>query len=127
MTSIGPQSPNFATVRPTTDAPVSGGVDTFFVDCSGPGVKDGTVVTASFLNILLVQLREAIRGRGITLDDADDNMLLKAINDTQHTHTAGAAPHADPTLGDTWFDLATSILFEYTNDGTNSIWLDTSS
>ena len=78
MSGIGPQSPNFVTTRPANDAIVSL-VDTWFQDCSSSGSNDGTIVTASFLNVIVAQLRTAIRDAGITLDDSDDTMLREAI------------------------------------------------
>jgi len=78
MSAIGPQSPNFSTARPPTDAEVSP-LDTWFRDCSAAGSNDGTVVSASWLNVVTAQLRTAVRNAGIALDDGDDEMLWKAI------------------------------------------------
>jgi hypothetical protein len=78
VSGIGPQSPNFVTTRPANDAIVSL-ADTWFADCSAPGANDGTIVTASFLNVIVAQLRTAILSAGITLDDSDDTMLQEAI------------------------------------------------
>jgi hypothetical protein len=76
---LGPaNSPNAVTVRPA-DTRVFGGNDTFFEDCSAPGAGDGTKVQAGFLNGLLQQVRRAIRGMGVTENNGDDDMLLKAI------------------------------------------------
>ncbi|MFG6500131.1 hypothetical protein [Sulfitobacter sp. 1A15106] len=83
MTALGPQSPNYATTRPPLDPNVSGvGIDTYFKDCTGPGTADGTIVTASWLNVITVQLREAIRAAGVTLDNTNDLMLSQAITAT---------------------------------------------
>ena len=79
MPAIGPQSANYTTTRPATDPVVAGALDTWFQDCSAPGQLDGTVVTASWLNVVTAQLREAIRLSGVTLDDTDDTMLYDAI------------------------------------------------
>lgn len=76
---LGPaDAPNFVTTRPA-EARIFGTVDTFFKDCSSPGGNDGTFVEANFVNGLLAQIRRAIRGMGITENNADDDMLLKAI------------------------------------------------
>lgn len=76
---LGPaNAANSTTTRPT-DARVFGGSDTFFKDCSSPTARDGTVLTASYLNGMLMQIRRAIRGMGITENNADDDMLLKAL------------------------------------------------
>lgn len=75
---LGPANAvNFTTVRPA-DTRIFGGSDTFFKDCT-PGARDGTAVQAPFLNGTLMQLRRAIRGMGIAENNADDDMLLKAI------------------------------------------------
>lgn len=75
---LGPaNATNFTTVRPA-DTRIFGAVDTFFKDCT-PGARDGTAVQAGYLNGVLMQIRRAIRGMGIGENNADDDMLLKAI------------------------------------------------
>lgn len=69
---------NAVTARPA-DARVFGAVDTWGKNCSAPGANDGTQITADYLNGVLAQLRRAIRGMGVTENNADDDMLLKAI------------------------------------------------
>lgn len=76
---IGPASALNATVLRPPDTRVFGGTDTWFQPCSGPNVNDGTQVQAVYLNGLLAQIRRAIRGMGIAENNADDDMLLKAI------------------------------------------------
>lgn len=78
-TAIGPQAPFFTTTRPPNDVEVSNGVDTWFKNCSGPNAEDGTAITAGFFNVIIAQLREAIRGGDIVLDNSNDEMLLEAI------------------------------------------------
>lgn len=79
---LGPASAaNSVTVEPA-DARTFGGSDTWFKDCSSPTASDGTAVGASLLNAWLAQFRNAIRGTGITVDNTDNNMLLKAILST---------------------------------------------
>lgn len=94
-TAFGPQSPYYTTTRPGTDTAVSGGLDTWFKDCSAPGAKDGTLVTASFLNNMLGNLRYVVRAAGVSLVDGDDTMLFQAIAavvaDAGYTAGAGIA------------------------------------
>ncbi|RNJ49349.1 hypothetical protein [Methylocystis hirsuta] len=78
-TAIGPQGPNYTTSRPATSPVASGGIDTWAKDCTAAGAKDGTFLNASFFNIIVAQLRETIRQAGVALDDLDDLMLYKAI------------------------------------------------
>jgi hypothetical protein len=76
---LGPSTSaaNFVTADPG-DTRVFGASDTFYKDCT-PGNQDGTAIGASWLNGILKQLRGAIRGMGITVDNTDGNMLLKAM------------------------------------------------
>lgn len=84
---VGPaNAPNSTTIRPG-DTRVFGASDTWVKDCSSPSANDGTKIQAGWLNGIIAQLRNAIRGNGqtgaaadvVTQDNADDNMLLKAI------------------------------------------------
>jgi len=77
-TSFGPQGPNYALARPATNAQVSRGVDTWFVNCRTPTSGDGTHADASFLNVIIGNLRYAVGTSGVPLDDSD-NMLYDAI------------------------------------------------
>ena len=89
-TAIGPQSPHYTTSRPATDTEVSSGIDTWFKDCSTAGSNDGTVVSASWYNVITAQIRTAINDAGVALDDSDDQMLYKAIGSVaSSTLTAG--------------------------------------
>lgn len=78
-TAFGPQGPNFSLVRPPGDPDTSGVTDTWFINCSAPGAKDGTYATADFFNVFVGNLRYAVRTAGVPLDDTDDAMLYKAI------------------------------------------------
>jgi hypothetical protein len=78
-TAFGPQGPNFSTTRPGPAPDQSGGVDTWFIDCSAAGVYDGTLMYAEFFNVMIGNLRAAVRGSGITLTNANDGMLYEAI------------------------------------------------
>jgi hypothetical protein len=75
---LGPAIPGATTERPT-DNRTFGTEDTWIKDCSSDTAEDGTPLAAAFLNGLLAQCRRAIRGMGITVNNADDDMLLKAI------------------------------------------------
>jgi hypothetical protein len=80
---LGPGSNtiNVVTTRPA-ETRIFTADDTWCKDCSSPEINDGTRLTAPFLNSLLAQVRGAIRGRGVTEDNTDDEMLLNAINST---------------------------------------------
>lgn len=76
---LGPASAlNAVTSRPN-DTRIFGPDDTWFKNCSSPTTQDGTRIEADWLNGILAQLRTAIVGMGIPIDNADDAMLLKAI------------------------------------------------
>jgi hypothetical protein len=75
---LGIATTNSVTDRPADDRTL-GGVDTWYKNCSGPGQQDGTQLNAHWFNKVMAQLRRAIRGMGITEDNSDDDMLLKAI------------------------------------------------
>lgn len=77
-TAFGPQGPDYTTTRPATDTQQTT-VDTWCKDCSGVGMNDGTVFTASMMNVLLANLRYAVRQAGVTLADTDDTMLWNAM------------------------------------------------
>ena len=79
VTAIGPQGPNYTTTRPAFDSVVSGGTDTWFKNCSQAGARDGTFATADFFNVIVDQLRTAIRLSGVTLDGTNSSMLYLAI------------------------------------------------
>lgn len=80
---IGPAA--FGAANPAVQRPpanpgnVDGAGDTWFLDCSSATARDGTQIKAGFLNFMLAQLRRAIRGMGVTENNTDDDMLLKAI------------------------------------------------
>lgn len=69
---------NPSTTRPTdTDDP--GASDTFFVPCSSPTARDGTLVSYRWLNKMLATMRRATRGMAVPDDPASDDLLLEAI------------------------------------------------
>lgn len=82
----GSNTPNVTTSRPADDAEY-GVNDTWFKDCTSPEAQDGTKIKASILNRTIAQLRRAIRGMGITENNTDDDMLLKAIQKAGSTST----------------------------------------
>lgn len=87
---LGPaNAANSVTTRPS-DSRVFGGSDTWAKDASSPTANDGTSWSASTFNGLLAQIRALIRGMAITVDNTDDNMLLKAVQ-------AAAPPYAVDT------------------------------
>ncbi|NEW96653.1 hypothetical protein [Rhodopseudomonas sp. BR0G17] len=75
---LGPASAGGVTTRPADDRTI-GAVDTYWIDCSGPGKQDGTQIRAAWFNKMQQQLRNAIDGMGVPRDPSDDDMLLKAI------------------------------------------------
>lgn len=75
---LGIASTNAVTARPT-DTRVFNTSDTFFKNCSSPTAQDGTYFDAAWFNGIMQQIRRAIRGMGIVENNADDDMLLKAI------------------------------------------------
>ncbi len=76
---LGPADAPFSvTVRPA-DSRVFGSLDTFFKDCTNTQSQDGTKLQAGFTNGLLQQVRHLIRGAGVTEDNTDDDMVLKAV------------------------------------------------
>lgn len=86
---VGPaNAPNATTIRPTdTRAGAFGATDTWMKDCTSSSANDGTKLQAGFMNSLIAQVRNLIRGNGltgssqdvVTLDNSDDTMLLKAV------------------------------------------------
>lgn len=84
---FGPASFDGAvTVRPA-DNRSFGTSDTWFRDCSDPTLDDGTEFGAAFFNAWLANARSLARANGqtgagvdiVTQDNADDSILLKAI------------------------------------------------
>ena len=75
---LGPATTNVVTTRPS-ETRLFGDNDTFFRPCSGGDPSTGTPIGAVWLNGIMQQIRRAIRGMGIAEDNADDDMLLKAI------------------------------------------------
>ena len=78
-TAFGPQGPNYSTTRPTNDAEASAGVDTWAVNCTAAGAKNGTFFTADFFNVIIGNLRYAVRTANVPMDSKLDTMLYDAI------------------------------------------------
>ncbi|MDQ0472826.1 hypothetical protein [Labrys wisconsinensis] len=76
---LGPQGPNFTTLRPATDPVASGALQTWFQPCSAPGTTDGTEITASWLNGITAQLRTVIIDAATDAEGEPDDMLKNAI------------------------------------------------
>ncbi|RZM99948.1 hypothetical protein CWO91_34825 [Bradyrhizobium genosp. SA-3] len=89
------------TVRPSETRSFTA-TDTFFRDCSSPDVDDGTEFDAAWFNEVLANLRSLARGNGqtggavdvVTQDNADDSILLKAI---QHLIQRGQPLYGEDT------------------------------
>ncbi|WP_454626971.1 hypothetical protein [Bradyrhizobium cenepequi] len=99
---IGPaNAPNSTTIRPA-DTRVFGADDTWTKDCTSATANDGTKIQAGFLNGIIAQVRNLIRGNGqtgaaadvVTLDNLDDSMLLKS---TQHLIQRGQPRYGEDT------------------------------
>lgn len=78
-TAFGPEGPNYSTTRPPVLKDQTGGLDSWFKDCSAPGAADGTIPEQSWHNVITANLRELVRAGGVTLDNADDLMVKKAV------------------------------------------------
>lgn len=85
---LGPANAPFAVTARPADTRVFGSSDTFFKDCTSAGDEDGTDIQASFLNGILEQQRHAIRGNDVAVDNADDDMLLRAIRSQRANYLA---------------------------------------
>jgi hypothetical protein len=76
---LGPASlPNSTTVMPT-DTRTFGANDTWMQDCPTGTTSGGTFLGAQFFNAILTQFRALIRGMGVTVNNANPNMLLTAV------------------------------------------------
>lgn len=76
---LGPANATNSTTARPNDTRVFDADDTWMKDCVGGVAGTGTKIEAAFFNGLLAQVRRAIRGMSIPVDNADDDMLLKAI------------------------------------------------
>lgn len=77
---LGPGDAGAARAASTTSdvsSPLAG--DTWQVDCTGGVAGTGTPIVAKFVNRLLQQMRRLIRNCGISLNNADDDMLSRAV------------------------------------------------
>lgn len=79
-TAFGPQAPNASTSLPLASVNVYGdSVDTWVQDTYVAGRNTGTVLNAQFFNMIIGNLRQAVRDAGISLVDGDMTLLSKAI------------------------------------------------
>lgn len=101
-TAFGPQGPNYTTSRPARDTEVSGGVDTWFTNCSSAGSTDGTYATADFFNVIVDNLRTLVRGGGVTLDGTSGSMLLNAVKAVATSIASSVLSAASPPVMHAW-------------------------
>lgn len=125
-TAFGPQSPNYVTAQPVTDPNVSGvTVDTWFKDCSSADMvtPDGTILTAGWLNVVLGNLRQAIRDRYVTLTDGDNTLLSRALSSAGVVTTSSATVpvYLGLKAGDQWFDTTDGTTLTAIKDDTGVI------
>lgn len=120
---------NAVTARPP-ESRVFGSADTFFKDCSSALAKDGTALTSSFFNGVLQQLRRAIRGQSVGEDNADDDMLLKAIRSSgiRWGTASGTATDlvlaASPTVASVYAGLAVAVKLSADSTGPLTLKVD---
>lgn len=77
---VGPYGEGVNEVYGTPDLGDSGGTEfSWYADCSSDVADDGTKWTARWANRIMMQLRQAVVGMGITLSEIDGDSLLKAI------------------------------------------------
>lgn len=102
---LGPGA--FGAARTVTSRPVfppgngAGDPDTWVKDCSSPSLRDGSENRAAAHNVLLAQLRNSIRATGVSPDNTDDFMLLRAIR-SQRMNWAGIFGGTANALTVTW-------------------------
>jgi hypothetical protein len=87
---LNPKGPFQTQTRPAHEVK-DPDLDTWYSPCSSPTANDGTFWSAQDANMLLAQLRHAIRGMGVADNPLDDQMLLKAIQAAQTDIVALAA------------------------------------
>jgi hypothetical protein len=93
-----------------------------------------TTSTSTTTGALVVAGGAGIAGNVYIGATADQSVFLNsypewsanAVRQTARWTTSTTTPIGS-ILGDMWYDSSTDILYEYINDGTNSIWVDVSS
>jgi hypothetical protein len=103
--------------------------DTWFKDCVANTPGTGTPFVAEFFNRFLQQVRRVIRNAGVTVNNADDDMLWKAILSTISTNAVARVPQTDfyvnnassnsagdtsgdgLTTGTSWYSLAHALTY----------------
>jgi len=93
-----------------------------------------TTSTSTTTGALVVAGGAGIAGNVYIGATADQSIFLtsypewsaNAVRQTARWTTSTTTPIGS-ILGDMWYDSSTDILYEYINDGTNSIWVDVSS
>lgn len=77
---VGPYGSGVNEVYGEPDLGDSGGTEfSWYADCSSDVADDGTKWTARWANRIMMQLRRAVLGMGITINEVDGDSLLKAI------------------------------------------------
>ncbi len=93
-----------------------------------------TAATSTTTGALVIAGGAGFAGNVYIGSTADQTVLLNSypewaansVRQTTRFTTSTTAP-AGPIVGDQWYDSSTDIVYEYINDGTNSIWVDISS
>lgn len=104
-TAFGPDGENWTTLRPPHEAPDSGGADTWFKDCTSPSARDGTQLTAANLNMIVGNLREAVRSRNVALEEGDVTLLANAMATLRDVVDADVTYTIDPNGGGDFLTL----------------------
>jgi hypothetical protein len=86
------------------------------ISSTGSNVK----VTSNYVNV-------AIAGTNIASFSSTGLTLTGNITAGGVQKTTSVTPPSNPVVGDQWYDSSTDILFQFTYDGTNYLWLDITS
>lgn len=96
--------------------------------------NSGTVSNSTTTGALVVAGGAGISGNLYVGSTANQSIFLNsypewAANSARQTAkwTTSTTTPVNSILGDSWYDSSTDILYEYINDGTNSVWVDVSS
>lgn len=99
---------------------------------TGPDIEELGISTGDLIEVVIQNITQYItEGMAIsTFTDNGDGTYTHTPGDGSGTtttiivgkHTTGAAAHADPNYGDTWYDTVTGQLRWFTNNGTIDVW-----
>lgn len=110
---VGPYGEGVNEVYGTPDLGDSGGTEfSWYADCSSDVADDGTKWTARWANRIMMQLRQAVVGMGITLSEIDGDSLLKAIRRAHRPIVnigAGAQIHKGEKMPEWQHELRTLV------------------